>query len=73
MADQEMTVTEAAMQLGVSTVAVRALIGRGRLSARKVGPIYLIQRATVDEYQASVAGRRRPGPAPQGGKGEAAA
>jgi excisionase family DNA binding protein len=73
MTNDEMTVTEVAARLGVSTVAVRALIRRGRLVARRVGPIFLIRESDLDAYRASVAHKARPGPPPRGGKTEAAA
>lgn len=64
MAADEMTVTEAAALLGVSRIAVGNLIRRGILPARRLGRFYVLTRADVLAYQASKAGRQRPGPAP---------
>jgi excisionase family DNA binding protein len=63
-----MTVAMAAAELGVSTTSVQSAISRGRLPARKMGPIWVIGRADLDAYRASVAHKGKPGPKPAGGK-----
>ena len=39
----QLTVNQAAIELGVTPGRVRTLIASGRLKAEKVGPIYLIK------------------------------
>ena len=68
MGADEVTTTMAAAELGVSTTAVLHLIRRSRLPARKLGPIWVIARADLDAYRASVAHKGKPGPKPAGGK-----
>lgn len=61
MPDDDMTVTEAAARLGVTTHAVRFHIRAGNLAARRVGPIYLIRRDDVEAYRILMQDQRRPG------------
>jgi excisionase family DNA binding protein len=68
MGADEMTVAMAAAELGVSVPAIHSAIRRGRLDARRLGSIYVIARADLDAYRASVAHKGRPGPRPTGGK-----
>lgn len=46
----EITIAEACKILGRRRQTVLAAIDRHRLNARKVGPIYLVERASVEEY-----------------------
>jgi excisionase family DNA binding protein len=64
MGMDELTVTEAAARLDRTVHAVRSLIHRGRLPARRVGPIWLIPAKAVDAIREELAahakrGRRR--------------
>jgi excisionase family DNA binding protein len=62
----ELTVAQAAAELGMSATSVRSAISRGRLPARKRGPIWVIQRADLDAYRAGTANKGRPGSKPGG-------
>lgn len=44
-----MTVTEAAKALNVSRQRVRALITKGKLRAEKVGTVWLLRKADVEQ------------------------
>jgi excisionase family DNA binding protein len=53
------TVTEAAELLGVNRQRVHYLLKIGRLPKRRVGPIYLIPRKAVLEFERQPRGRPR--------------
>ena len=63
--DDVVTVTEAAALLGITGTAIRELITRGRLVARRIGPMYVIKLDDVRDYQRERATRRQPGPPPR--------
>lgn len=50
-AGKSYSVTEAAQLIGCSRQAVLHAIGRNRLPARKVGPIWMITRSDLDTYR----------------------
>jgi excisionase family DNA binding protein len=52
-----LTVAEAAALAGVSAAAIRKRIRAGRLAARRVGPNYLVTRASLEAYERRRAGR----------------
>lgn len=54
------TVHEAAIELGVSHVSVWRYIDKGRLPARRVGPIYLIDQSDLDAFKAIKRPKGRP-------------
>ncbi len=55
------TVSEAAAELGLSTVGVARRLQRGHMRGIKVSPrLWLVERAEVD--RAKAAGRLKPGP-----------
>lgn len=62
MSDDDMTVAQAAELLGVRVPSIYSLMKRGRLQTRRVGFIHLLSRADVLAYQASRAGKGKPGP-----------
>lgn len=70
MADEnEITVTEAADLLDVTRQRVLQFIDEGRLPARKIGPIYLIQKADLEPLKNLKRGRpRKAKPKAKGGK-----
>lgn len=47
------TVTQAADMLGVNTARIRQLIESKRLSGRKVGHMWLVTRASIEDYGAT--------------------
>lgn len=61
MTDELLTTEQAAARLGVTDQAIRKLINRGRLPARKFGPVWMIRETDLD----SVKDRRR-GKTPKG-------
>ncbi|GAA2218852.1 helix-turn-helix domain-containing protein [Streptomyces indiaensis] len=48
---QEVTTEQAAELLGCSTRYVRRLAGSGRVAARRAGPVWLIDRASLDAFR----------------------
>ena len=61
--DEELTVEQAAAELGMSPAGVRRRIQRGDLRARRIGArVLVIARADVELWKAR--GRLRPGPKP---------
>lgn len=55
-----MTVNEAAEQLGIQPVTVRAAIERGRIKATKRGPMWDIKPAAVKAYRETYLGKLGP-------------
>lgn len=53
MAEDELVLSEAAQRIGVSSAALRQAIERGRLPARRVGPLWVVTTADIDAYAAS--------------------
>lgn len=53
-----MLISDVARELNVSHVTVWRHVNAKKLPARKVGPIYLIKRADLEEFKAQ---ERRPG------------
>lgn len=51
------SVAEAAGRLGLSEVRVRVLCREGRLDARRVGSVFVIDAASVDTFKAKPVGR----------------
>lgn len=51
-----MVLSDAARELNVSRVTAWRHVQSGRLKARKVGPIYLVKRADLEDFKAN----RRP-------------
>ena len=51
------SVAEAAERLGVSEVRVRVLCREGRLDARRVGSVFVIDVASVERFKARPVGR----------------
>ncbi len=72
MADDDLTVTEAAELLGITAHGVRYLVKRGVLPARRRGPIFLLPRDDVLAHRIYMASKERPGPE-RGSKSEAVA
>ena len=56
--DDLLSLAEAAEELGVAPVTLRAAIGRGRFSARKFGPVWVTTRAEVERYRRESLGQR---------------
>lgn len=56
----EMVLSEVARELSVSNVSVWRYIQAGRLRARKVGPIYVVDRADLEAFKANRRGPGRP-------------
>lgn len=61
MDDDLMSVTDVARMLDVTPHAVRALIARGVLPARKLSTVWIVRLADVRTYQQRIAGKQRPG------------
>ena len=55
----ELTTADAATLLGLSLRRTQHLIASGRLKARRVGPIYLINKADVAAYKPLPQGWRK--------------
>lgn len=65
MLDDLLTVPDAAVLLGITPASVRSLIMRGVLvPVRRIGKSNLLLKTDVLAYQASRAGKAKPGPAP---------
>jgi uncharacterized protein len=54
----DMTLAEAAVQLGVAPSTLRAQVGKGRLQARLAGKTYLVTPEEVARYRSRSRGRR---------------
>lgn len=52
-----MTLREAAVELGVSAGVLRVQVHAGKLRARKVGPIWVVDRREVERYRRESLGR----------------
>lgn len=52
-----LTLAEAAERLGVTAGSLRVQIGRGRLRAKKVGPVWTVSEKEVERYRADSLGR----------------
>lgn len=50
--EEDVVLSEAARELGMSHVSVWRHVQSGKLPARKVGPIYLVKRADLDAFKA---------------------
>ena len=64
--EEEVVLSEAARELGMSHVSVWRHVDSGKLKARKVGPIWLIKRADLEAFKRldrRVGRPRRPRPA----------
>lgn len=55
-----MVLSEVARELSVSNVSVWRYIQAGRLRARKIGPIYVVDRADLEAFKAARRGPGRP-------------
>lgn len=49
--EEEVVLSEAARELGLSHVSVWRHVDSGKLKARKVGPIWLIKRADLEAFK----------------------
>jgi excisionase family DNA binding protein len=58
--EEEVVLSAAARELGVSHVTIWRHVQAGKLKARKVGPIYLVKRADLDAFKAARRGPGRP-------------
>lgn len=47
----ELTLVEAAAELGMSPTTLRVQIRNGKLKARKVGPVWVVTRREVERYR----------------------
>jgi excisionase family DNA binding protein len=65
-ASRAMTVAEVAKRLAVDPRTVRAEVERGRLAAFRVGTVWRITPASLDEYMRPPAAKGEPAPAPSG-------
>jgi excisionase family DNA binding protein len=54
---RHLTISEAALQLGLAPATLRAQIRNGRLEATKVGPIFLVQRSELERYRRDSLGK----------------
>lgn len=61
MSDDEMTVSQAAAQLGLTAHAVHYAIRRGHLPASRLGHFRVLRRADVDTYAKEREGKPRVG------------
>lgn len=64
--EEEVVLSEAARELGLSHVSVWRHVDSGKLKARKVGPIWLIKRADLEAFKQlrrPIGRPRRPRPA----------
>jgi excisionase family DNA binding protein len=52
------TLTEAAALLGVTADTLRQQVARGRLKARKLGPIWTVTPSEVERYRRESLGKR---------------
>jgi excisionase family DNA binding protein len=57
--DGQMSVREAAQQLGVSKGRIFTLIGEGRLAAQRLGAILVIKRSDLSKLKIGKPGRPR--------------
>lgn len=57
-----MTASQAAKYLGISERTVHRLIRRGTIKAERFGHYWMIERASLDEYKVSVAGKSKNDP-----------
>lgn len=57
-----MTTEQAAQYLNLSTRTIFRLIDRGQIKAEKFGPVWMVQRDSLDEYRATVEGKARHDP-----------
>lgn len=57
-----MTTTQAAEYLGVSERTIHRLIKRGTIGAERFGNYWMIERSSLDEYRATVAGKSKHDP-----------
>lgn len=53
-----LTLSEAAASLGVAASSLRWQIRNGRLAARKVGPMWVVEQAEVERYRRESRGHR---------------
>ena len=58
----EIPLSEAAVELGLTHETLTRQARDGKLRARKVGPIWLTSRSAIDEYRANHKGRFGPRP-----------
>mgnify|MGYP000918293849 CR=1 FL=1 len=65
MGDDDLTIQQAAQELGVTTEAVFYLVKRGRLPAHRFGRQWAIRRADLETFRVDWERRQRPGPAPE--------
>lgn len=56
----DLTLVEAAEELGLKPDSLRWQIKRGKLRAKKVGPIWLVPRREVDRYARENRGNHAP-------------
>lgn len=58
----DLTLAEAAAQLGVAAGTLRWQIRNGKLKARKLGPVWVVSRREVDRYARENRGNHDPRP-----------
>lgn len=59
MVERLVTLNEAAALLGLSPDTLRVQANRGKLRARKVGPVWTVTPGEVERYRRESLGRRR--------------